>query len=166
MFKFKPILFLIFIVLALFVTACSQDDDQREFENKAFSLPQSITQTNDRGEIVNGNEDPDDWRVAPFYQGLVFVDPAYPNPVLTNQQLTLEIHLPYIDTISTLFAYVVRDAMHYDFIKQEPAMSLSVFVFDPVNEIARHSENPQGLYRIIIVDDNDNVVTYGDIQIQ
>ena len=166
MFKFKLILPLIFVILYIWTSGCSQNEDQREFENEAFSLPQGITHTNNRGEIINGNSDPDDWRVSPFYQGLVFVDPAYPNPVLTNQQLSLQIHLPFIDTISTLFAYVMRDAIHYNFIKSETALTLTVFIFDPVNEIARFSENPQGLYRIVIVDDNDNVVTYGDVKIE
>lgn len=65
----------IIILLAAFgsilLTACGQDDDQRDFENEAFSLPEGFTETDGSGQIVDENEDPDDWRTAPFFQGLV-----------------------------------------------------------------------------------------------
>jgi hypothetical protein len=44
-------------------------------------------------------------------------------------------------------------------------MPLVNFILNPL-DIAEFSENPQGLYRIIILDNNDNVVTYGDVKIQ
>ena len=156
--------FFIFLFI-FFVSGCSQGEDQRKFEQEAFQLPEGITQTNDRGEIVNDNVDPDDWRVAPFFQGTVFVDPAFPNPVMTNRQLTIKVHLPYIDTITHLNVYVLRSLNNFQFIRQESAMPLVNFILNPL-DIAEFSENPQGLYRIIILDNNDNVITYGDVKIE
>jgi hypothetical protein len=112
------LLFLLNLALFMFLFfGCGQGDDQRKFEQEAFRYPDGFTQTNHNEEIINGNEDPDDWRVAPFYQGLVFVDPAFPNPVLTNEQLTIRIHLPYIDTITDLNVYVLRDVNNYQFLR-------------------------------------------------
>ncbi len=71
-------------MLVLLGVSCGQDDDQREFEQEAFQLPDGITETEGNGSIIS--EDPDDWRTSPFFQGLVFVDPAFPNPVSIGDQ--------------------------------------------------------------------------------
>ena len=157
--------FFVFLFI-FFAAACSQSGDQREFERQAFQLPDGITQTNGSGEIVNDNVDPDDWRVAPFFQGLVIVDPAFPNPVMTNQQLAIRVHLPFIENITHLDVYVLRNLNDYQFLRRQTAMTLVDIILDPLDDIAQFSENPLGLYRIIIFDNNDNVITYGDIEIE
>jgi len=157
--------FFVFLFI-FFVSGCSQNEDQRKFEQEAFQLPDGITQTNGRGEIVNDNVDPDDWRIAPFFQGLVIVDPAFPNPVMTNQQLAIRVHLPFIENITHLDVYVLRNLNDYQFLRRQTAMTLVDIILDPLDDIAQFSENPLGLYRIIIFDNNDNVITYGDIEIE
>jgi hypothetical protein len=95
---FKLSVLLLF--LAVTTAGCGQDDDQKKFEQEAFQLPEGITETEGNGSITS--EDPDDWRTAPFFQGLVFVDPAFPNPVSVGDQLSLEIEVSGIDAVSGL----------------------------------------------------------------
>lgn len=162
---------LLHIVLAVcFIAAgCSSSDSQREFENEAFAFPEGITKTNDRGQIINGEVDPDDWRVGPFFQGLVNVDPAFPNPVLTNRRLSINIQITGLDAVSGVRVFVLHDFNNPRFIYQDPRSPLPPGLIsinlNPL-DIARLPENPQGIYRLIITDGRDNVITYGDIQIE
>jgi len=161
--------FFIFLFI-FFVSGCSQSDDQRKFEQEAFQLPEGITQTNGRGQVVNDNVDPDDWRVAPFFQGVVQVDPAYPNPVLTNDRVTLDIHITGLDAVSGIQIHALHNinqlspTIYSDNRSPIPPGLLSISI-NPLN-IPQTPENPQGRYRIIVFDRNYNVITYGDIEIE
>ena len=109
---FNRILLPLFIIIAL--SSCGQDDEQREFEQQAFQLPENITETEGNGTIIN--EDPDDWRTSPFFQGLVFVSPAFPNPVSIGDQLSLEVEVSGIDAVSGLtVAVLIDDAANAQF---------------------------------------------------
>jgi len=160
--------FFIFLFI-FFVFGCSQNEDQRKFEQEAFQLPEGITQTNGRGQVVNDNVDPDDWRVAPFFQGSVQVDPAFPNPVLTNDRLTINI-TSLLDAISGLQVYALHNINQFsrplyfdDRVPLPPGLtSISINPLD----IPQTPEDPRGLYRIIVFDRNENVITYGDIEIE
>jgi len=167
-----PKLYQLIILLFLLFTflGCSQSDDQREFEREAFAEPNGFTETADNGSIVEGREDPDDWRVAPFYQGLIDVFPPYPNPILTNQRLTFELSVTGIDAVNGLRVHVFRNLstlsqpLYQEFQRPLPPGLLSISL-NPL-DIAEIRENPQGLYRIIALDPQGNVITYGDIQIE
>ncbi len=165
--KFKLLIFILFTVYV--IAGCSQNDSQREFERQAYNLASGITQTNDRGEIVDGNRDPDDWRVAPFFQGLVIVDPAFPNPVQSNGRIFINLQVTGIDAVSGLRAFVLYDTSNIRFLHEEPSFPLMTGLYtislNPL-AIAQFQENPQGIYRIILEDFNRNIITYGDIQIQ
>jgi hypothetical protein len=166
--KYK--LLLTFSLVIAILTGCSQNDSQREFEREAFNLASGITQTNERGEIVEGNLDPDDWRIAPFFQGLVIVDPAFPNPVLSNGRVFINVQVTGIDAVSGLVVYVLHEAGNVPrFIYEEPSRPLMTGLYtislNPLS-IAQFQENSQGIYRIILEDFNRNIITYGDIQIQ
>src|SRR5690625_1028728 len=79
------------IVPLLFLLSCGQDEAQLQFEREAFGEPSGFTKTSGTGEIDRENVDEDDWRISPFFSGLVYsVDPIYPNPVLSNDRLTLQ----------------------------------------------------------------------------
>jgi len=165
--KYK--LLLSFSLVITILTGCSQNDSQREFEREAFNRASGITQTNDRGEIMDGNRDPDDWRVAPFFQGLVIVDPAFPNPVLSNGRIFINIQVTGIDAVSGLRAFVLYDTNNIRFLHEEPSSPLMTGLYtislNPLS-ISQFQENPRGIYRIILEDFNRNIITYGDIQIQ
>lgn len=165
----KTHLHTIFILLLtlLVLTGCNQNQDQRDFERQAFSEPNGITQTNQSGEVINGNSDPDDWRIAPFFQGdIEFVSFPHPNPVLSNQSLRIELQVNVLDRIGGIYIRVIRFNGIYP-VDDRPQITTGItpFTIDP-NIIAGRTSNPQGTYRLIIQDENENVISYGDIEIQ
>jgi len=159
------LLFFTFIVFY----GCTQNDAQREFEEQAFTFDDNITQTNGSGQIVEDNEDPDDWRTAPFFSGLVFVDPIFPNPVLTNDRLTLNILITGNDAVSGLRIYSYpgfsRPRVVYDDIRRPlPPGTISVSL-NPL-DLTPTPESAPGIYRLVVLDANENVITYGDVRIE
>lgn len=154
-------------IFFLFLTGCNQSSDQREFEQAAFSTPDGFTSTNNRGEVIN--RDPDDWRIAPFFQGLIEIDPAYPNPVQSNEQVSIDRVVTGIESVSgfRVLAFYSSNNLQFifdDFRRPLPTGLQTVPL--QAADIAQFAENPQGLYRIIILDANENVITYGDIMIE
>ncbi len=161
--------FFVFLFI-FFAAACSQSGDQREFERQAFQLPDGITQTNGSGEIVNDNVDPDDWRIAPFFQGLVIVDPAFPNPVLTSDRLNLQIQITGVDAVSGIRIFALYNINQlsrplYDDLRSPLPPGLVSVSLNP-HDIAQTPENPLGKFRIIVEDRNGNIITYGDVKIE
>ncbi|PKD45020.1 hypothetical protein [Rhodohalobacter barkolensis] len=153
--------------MLLLVTGCNQSSDQRDFERAAFSLPEGITETSGNGTVINS--DPDDWRISPFFQGVVQIDPAYPNPVLSSNQVSLDVIITGTDAVSELIVYAyygnnnVRPVFE-DFRAPVPT-GLTSLPLSPL-DIARFRENPQGTYRIVLLDGNENVISYGDIRVE
>lgn len=155
------------LFLFFLLTGCNQGSDQREFEQAAFTEAEGFTETDSRGEVIR--EDPDDWRVAPFFQGLVEVDPPYPNPVQSNDQITLDIIVTGVESVSGLWVFAYYGANNIRQIYEDPGRPLSTGLTSiPLNplDVARLPESPQGLYRIIVLDANENVITYGDIRVE
>lgn len=157
----------LFIFLAV---SCTQSDEQREFERQAISLPENFTQTKNNGEVVEGNTDPDDWRIAPFYQGIVYIDtPPFPNPLLSNQRLNIEVEVPGFDALSGLNVIVLYNGntpkLLYSYISPPVPTGTTSISLDALN-IAQFPQNPAGLYRIILEDDDGNIISYGDIKIE
>jgi len=159
----------LFIFLFVFTVSCSQSDEQREFEREAINLPEDITETNENGTIVNGRTDPDDWRTAPFFQGIVFVDPPFPNPMLTTDRLNLNIQVTGLDGVSGLRVLVLFNQNSIREVYQDlraPLPTGLTSISLAAEEIARFGENPRGLYRIIIEDRNAAIISYGDVRIE
>lgn len=159
----------VLLLFLMMTTGCSQNDAQREFEEQAFTFDERITQTNGSGQIVDENIDEDDWRTAPFYSGLVFVDPIYPNPVLTNDRLTLNILITGNDAVSGLRIYSYpgfsRPRIVYDDVRRPlPPGTISVSL-NPL-DLTPTPESAQGTYRIVVLDANENVISYGDVRIE
>lgn len=158
------------LVLFLVITfGCSQNDAQREFEQQAFTFDERITQTNASGQIIDENIDEDDWRTAPFFSGLVFIDPIYPNPVLTNDRLTLNILITGNDAVSGLRIYsypgFTRPRIVYDDVRRPlPPGTVSVSL-NPL-DLTSTPESAQGTYRVVVLDANENVISYGDVRIE
>ena len=154
---------LLFFVIIL--SGCNQNSDQREFEQQAFSEPSGFTETDQNG-VVIGSPDPDDWRIAPFFQGdIELISPPHPNPVLSNNDLIINIQVNFLDRISGIFIRVYRAPRFYE-IDARPQIPTGTTTFTiRADIIAGDNTNPQGLYRIIIQDENENVITYGDVKI-
>lgn len=150
----------------IFFISCSQSDEQREFEREAFSPPEDITETGDNG---GDNIDPDDWRVGPFFQGLIEVFPVSPNPVLTSNQIRIEVLVYGFDSINGLriLAYYGQNSfkpLREDHRSPLPPGTISYSI--QAIDIAQFPANPQGLYRIILEDYKGNIISYGDVRIE
>jgi len=163
---YTAILLLSFILLA----GCGQSDDQREFEREAYAMPDNFTETTGSGEIVS--EDPDDWRVSPFYQGQFFIEtPAYPNPVETTDQVRIFIS-NYDRVVTSLRTIVwfaeegipqpVPSGSYDNFERNQTIISINP------RELSRFptSESLEGLKRVILLDQDENVISYGDIMVE
>ena len=150
---------------------CSGQDDQREFERQALQPPDGFTQTDGNGSVVNGLEDPDDWRTSPFYAGYIEFDPAWPNPALTTDAITIRFRVVTTDADLQLLraeVYHPRDnrLAELDRIESPPGFGEAQFRFSPASLTRAGEQIPDGLYRIIITEERGNIVTYGDVKIE
>ncbi|MEX0769281.1 MAG: hypothetical protein WD035_01020 [Balneolaceae bacterium] len=152
------------------LVSCGQQDDQREFEREAYSSPENFTETQNGHEIVR--EDPDDWRIAPFFEGLVDeVTPAWPNPVQSTDAVNLQVTLsgtqsvmgftlyPLDPETGELRAPIFDDQGTHDF-------GILSIQFN-ANELFEFT-NPESrvdLYRVVLFDRNGNIISYGDIMV-
>jgi len=160
--------FIIFAA-ALLISTCSQSSAQRDFENEAFRFPDNITETTPNGSLVeNGQVDPDDWRIGPDYQGLIDVDPAYPNPVNLDGNMFIQVDFLFSNPVSQLIVFALQDPSQPIFIQDFQQNSLSgveVLNIPPSQFVSGTGVGNTPYYRILITDENENVITYGDIEV-
>ncbi|MDX1639368.1 MAG: hypothetical protein R3281_15485 [Balneolaceae bacterium] len=160
--------------MLLLVTACSKSDDQKEFEDRAFSPPQNYTAMQANGQPASpAQSDPDDWRVSPMYSGLIDIStPAYPNPVNLNGSFRIDIDIKGIESIPGIQIYVLQQAQNlFGPITQIDQSSLNpgirVLVLDPASFAGSGStQNAVGLNRLVIFDSRNNVISYGDVKVE
>lgn len=170
--SYKSYISILMIFTFIAAAGCGQDDDQREFEQEAYQLPEGITETEGNGTIIS--EDPDDWRTAPFFGGLITVEPIYPNPVSVSDQLSLDISVTGIDAVSGLtVAVLIENAANAGFrslysVSQNPVPpGLTSIPINPL-ELGRFNspESARGIHRIIIFDNRQNIISYGDVRVE
>ncbi|MGK7369754.1 MAG: hypothetical protein ACNS64_06030 [Candidatus Halalkalibacterium sp. M3_1C_030] len=158
------------LLISLICVACSQSDAQRDFENRAFQAPQNITETTANNELVDGGDvDPDDWRIGPDYRGLIEVDPIYPNPVLIDDFLFLELEFQFESRIRGLKIFAFRDPGINIQQVEEINRELNTFETLQISPSLFAGSTGVGLvslYRIVVTDLNENVLTYGDVEVQ
>lgn len=174
--KIQILFFLIFFGGCLMIAGCSKSNDQRDFETQAISSqPEGITKTKATGEIIE--RDPDDWRISPFYAGLIRVEiPAHPNPVAYNSNnLTIQLYLtPDIQKTNSIEVWAFRipgeNNIYGPLYIIEDLSSVSSL--EPINltgELVANSSGgsqASGIYRILIYDGRSNLITYGDVEVQ
>jgi hypothetical protein len=156
-------------LIFLLIVSCNQNDEQRQFEREAVSLPENITETNENGSIVEGREDPDDWRIAPFFQGVVYVDPPFPNPMLSTDRININIQVTGVDGVSGLNIVALFNENSFRPVYQDlrsPLPTGLTSISLSAADIAQFAENPEGLYRIIIEDRQGVIITYGDVRVE
>ncbi len=161
------------LLACLLLLGCSKSDDQKKFEQQAYSIPENYTAMNANGRPAgSGQTDPDDWRISPAYQGLIEVStPAYPNPVSLNSSLRIDIDILGFESVPGLEVYTLRQVNNLfgpivQLDQSELSPGLRVLVMDPSSfSGASSSQNATGLNRIIIFDGRDNVITYGDVRV-
>lgn len=159
--------FLLLPLLLLLLYGCGNNDAQRQFEQEAFQRPSGITETEPNGTVIS--DDPDDWRIAPDFQGLVEVSPAFPNPVLTNEQLRIEFTALGIVAVSGLEVAVLFEdgsirSLFIDNSEDLPP-GLQVIPIDP-QQLGRFQSEITGLHRILIFDLNRKIISYGDVEVE
>lgn len=164
--KFSSTYLLVFIV-AIF--ACTSDDEQRDFETEAYKPPSGITETTAQGEVTS--EDPDDWRISPFFQGLVEVVPPFQNPAQLGTAINFEIYITGVQGVSGLDVRVRFQNGNFSNIYSsannalEPG--LTTFQINPVALSQDGSNNlARGLHRIYFFDSNQRLISYGDIEVE
>lgn len=160
----------------LLVTGCSKSDDQREFENRALTMPGGITETNSNGDLT-GNTDPEDWQIAPMYQGLIAInseltDPPHPNPVPYNENITIQIHFRVDQPVDAIEIRKFRSPSdsQYPQLRFFDQNQLSSYVENIPIEGKSIAEGPSEsnltTYRLLIYDGNQNLISYGDVRVQ
>lgn len=161
----------LFLLIAFFValSACSRDSDQEEFERQAFSTPENITRTSATGEILQN--DPDDWRIAPMFQGFVeIIQPPYPNPS-SGQRFTFEILITGLESIFGLEIYTRnafgRPVMIFSDTRRPMPPGITDINIEPTwLSVDGTYSGSLGLHRIFIYDGNGNLISYGDLEVQ
>lgn len=169
-FRFRSPLAVFWILFLSALVSCGQQDDQREFEREAYSSPENFTETQNGNEIVR--EDPDDWRIAPFFEGLVDeITPAWPNPVQSTDAVNLQVTLSGTQSVTGLtvfsFNHETGDPVGPLFDDQGTHDFGILSIQFNANELFEFSnpESKKGLYRVILYDRNRNVISYGDIMV-
>jgi len=159
----------VILFLSFFILACSRDSDQEDFERQAFSTPENITRTSAAGEVIQN--DPDDWRIAPMFQGFVdIIQPPFPNPS-SGQRFTLEILITGLESIFGVEVYTRNAFGRPVLIYTDTRRPLPPGIMDINIEPAWLSTNGTysgaiGLHRIFIYDGSGNMISYGDLEVQ
>lgn len=161
------------LLLFCFLGSCTRNDAQREFEKEAYALPQNFTETTNQGEVLKVDED--DWRTSPLYQGLVEIEPPFPNPATTNQAIQFNVYVTGVNSVNgiqVLFFYDTVDGRNRDrtilYQSFEPLQpGLTTFQINPI-EFAEFGnvEGARGLNRVYIFSGNQQMISYGDIMVE
>lgn len=144
-------------------TGCSTDPMQDAFYDRAAMPPSGIIETDSDGRVINEPPGQMDWEVAPGYRGVLFVEPAFPNPAMLTDQIQIPV---LVRTFGSL-----RGGLYVERIEGNQIIRLADHpeATEPGSYVLRFEAaligNP-GLYRIFIVDGRGAIASYGDIQIQ
>lgn len=160
---------LLAILLAILISGCGRDSDQEQFEREAFGQPENFTRTSSSGEILS--EDPDDWRIAPMFQGFIDVNqPPFPNPS-TGTRFRMELLITGLESINGVEVYA-RDEFGRPFRiytdqRRPLPPGITELMIEPswLTTTGLYS-NAIGLHRIFIYDANGNMITYGDLKVE
>lgn len=165
--KFRCQNFIACLLFGLLLLGCGKSDDQKEFEDQAFSTPSGYTETIDANHEPD-KVDPDDWRISPMYQGIVsFNVIPWPNPVTFNGQLNFDLGiLP--QGVSNIDIYVFSESSQnllgpIDNISSTELQGGNVNIRLAASNFSNTGSS--GLFRILILDGQEDVISYGDVQV-
>ena len=165
------------LIIAIIVTAalagCSESEDQRNFEQRALLPPSGIMAMNANGAPADGGEeDSDDWQIAPEFQGTIDVQTAaFPNPVSFNSTFEILIEIQSFQSINGLqvFAFQQPNNLIAPLFPQTGELNpgFKTIQLSPQQFASEAGTGNFGsLYRIIIYSTRQEVITYGDVQIE
>ncbi len=166
----NPRIFMLSLAFCLAISACDDRSAQDAFEREANQAATGISRTDATGRVIQS--DPDDWRIAPFFQGFLEIQAVpYPNPS-TGGRFTMELWITGVDAVQGLEIYTPHSTQPGTllFVYEEPTVPLQTGVLTV--EIEPSSLSPlrdyataRGLHRILVFDRNGNLITYGDLQV-
>ncbi|MEP1304382.1 MAG: hypothetical protein ABJK11_15240 [Balneola sp.] len=164
--KFIPLTFTIIFFLGI---GCTSNDAQREFESEAYRQPSGITQTTAQNEVLS--IDPDDWRISPFFQGLIEIIPPFQNPAQLGIPINFEVRVTGVQGVSGLDVMVRYPNGNFNSIylsNNNPLdTGVSTFRIDPIVFSQDGSDNlARGLHRVFFFDFNQRLISYGDIEVE
>jgi len=164
--KFIPIILVLIFLGAL---GCSSSDAQREFESQAFREPSGITRTTPQGETLE--IDPDDWRISPFFQGLIEVIPPFQNPAQLGTAINFEVRVTGVQGVSGLDVRVryPNGSFSNIYLSNNNPLDpgLTTFQINPIVLSQDGSDNlARGLHRVFFFDFNGRLISYGDIDVE
>ncbi len=152
-------------LLALLLAAgCdTQRGDQEAFVEMANLPPKNFARTDASGTILE--DDPDDWRTAPFFAGKISFRPAYPNPT-TGEPVTLPFTVLEFNAISNRLVLRARDP-------GDPNRLILLDDLTNASETGGHDFRfapgligIPGLHRLFVFDAVGEIVTYGDLKLE
>jgi hypothetical protein len=164
--KFIPSYLLILIVVLI---SCTSNDAQLEFETDAYQNPSGITRTTAQGEVLS--IDTDDWRISPFFQGLVEVIPPFQNPAQLGTAINFEVQVTGVQGVAGLDIRVRfpngNFSSIYSSMGNQLEPGLTTFQIDPKAFSLDGSDNlARGLHRVFFFDYNQRLISYGDIEVE
>ena len=148
--------------------ACTKNDAQNDFERRAYQTAENITPTDFQGNIT-GNADVDDWQTSPLYSGLADINPIYPNPLpYGSENATLDIFLRDASFASILEVGYIdfqNRRVQLDFENSVSDFSSNILTINP-ESFGSNADIARGIYRLIIFDGNQRIISYGDLLIE
>lgn len=173
-----PVTVLITAVLLILSGGCNRSEDQLEFEKEAFRMPENYTSTTPNGRVENRDES--DWNIGPMFRGYVEVDiPPFPNPTRSGSEtVQIELLITGTGTVHGLRAVVYYDMFDdrswrmVDEHDQSPVEDMLVVLdinpaaFDRNYNFDNARNVNDGLHRLFIYDNRNNLITYGDIKLE
>lgn len=158
----------LWMAMLIVVTSCQSDSAQDSFEAQARKTPSGITRTDSAGRIIS--TDPDDWRTGPLFEGNVEVSvPAYPNPS-RGERITIDILISGLESVNRLQVYTRTSngtpLFLYEINDSPLPTGLNQIYLDAASfSQVRSYQDAIGLHRVFVYDQNANLITYGDVQI-
>ena len=153
--------------LAVFA-GCDTNAEQDGFFIESEQFPDGYTATDEAGNVV-GDADPNDWRVAPAFQGAVTVQEAFPNPVNRGGLITITITDTFDDAIvGGVFARGRRNndpAQPLRLAEDLSAGPVYVLTVYPT-QLRVTAGDAAELFRVRVFTEDFRLITYGDILVR
>ena len=161
----RPFRLLCLFAAALASSACGTFDNeaQESFEFAAFqTVPNGFTETTETGEVVR--TDPNDWQIGPAFVGRVQVlSPLYPNPASRSDRLVLSMYTDGV--VGGLALYTLNARGDLLLLAERPdATAPGIYELEAFASEAT-SGGGAGLYRLVVLDGAQRVLTYGDVSV-